>query len=366
MALIIHSLKVHAMYVTSSEFKSGQPLADANACLVGMVVRNTTFGEGVITATYRDGTEYCDIVFAPDTAPRRYRIDLLTGWGKFFDDNSKEIAKRHESYQHCKVEATRDAPTQNTEHSGRRAMCAGDGSLQAFITAKQESDATAMSALIHARRIPHLLHFTRIENLERILIDGIVPRAALATGDFIANDLVREDGYTEASCLSIGFPNYKMFYKYQCKAPTDCVGWAVIAINPQALLNQPCLFYPTNAAAHESRRQSQADVTALAGTAGLQAMFAEPYAGLRSSLGLPEHYTTDPQAEVLAFGNIGPEYFTSVELYAASRRADVETRIHERLPSLRILKSSSWFNCRNDHEFWKGRRIWQPLASSQL
>jgi hypothetical protein len=366
MTFIRHSLKVHAMYPLSSELLSGQPFADANACLVGMAVRSATHGEGVITATYGGDTEYCEITFAPTTAPLRYRIDLLTGWGRFFDDKSKEIAERRERRQQLMTEAARNVASRNAEHSVRRALHAGNGSMQAFITAKQEADASAMRALLHARRIPYLLHFTRIENLERILIDGIVPRAALAAGDFVANDLVREDGYTEASCLSIGFPNYKMFYKYQCNTPTDCAGWAVVAIDPEALLDQPCLFYPTNAAANESRRQSQADVTALIGATGLQAMFEEPYAGLRNSLGLPEHYTTDPQAEVMAFGNISPEYFTSVALYAASRRADVEAQIHEHLPSLPILKGSDWFSCRNDHRFWKGRRISELHSPAQL
>jgi hypothetical protein len=95
-------------------------------------------------------------------------------------------------------------------------------------------------------------------------------------------------------------------------------------------------------------------------------MFEEPYAGLRNSLRLPEHYTTDPQAEVMAFGNISPEYFTSVALYAASRRADVEAQIHEHLPSLPILKGSDWFSCRNDHRFWKGRRISELHSPAQL
>ncbi len=354
------------MYVSSSEFLSGQTFPDANACLVGMEVRNATLGEGVITATYRGDTEYCEVSFAPDTASIRYRIDLLTGWGHFFEDKSKEIAERREQYQPRKAGSAQNAANRNVEQSMRQALHAVDGSLQAFITAKQEADASAMRALLHARRIPYLLHFTRIENLERILIDGIVPRAKLAAGDLVANDQVRDDGYTEASCLSIGFPNYKMFYKCQCNAPIDCAGWAVIAIDPEALLDQPCLFYPTNAAASESRRQSQTDATALMGAKGLEGMFAEPYSGLRNSLGLPEHYTTDPQAEVLAFDTIGPKNFTSVALYAATRRADVEAQVHEALPSLSILKGSGWFDCRNDHGFWKGRRISELHSPAQL
>jgi hypothetical protein len=359
MAFIRHPLKVSAMHINAPAYSLYQPFADANACLIGMKVRNVTFGEGEITRTYSDDTDYCDIVFAPTAAPRSFRIDVLTGWGNFFENKSKEIAERREQCQRRKTEAARIAAAKNAERAAQRALRADNGSLQAFVAAKQAQELAAMRTLIHTRQISHLFHFTRIENLEQILTDGIVPRAALASGSFVANDLLRADGYSEASSLSIGFPNYKMFYKYRSNAPIDCAGWAVIAIDPEAMLDHPCLFYRTNAAANESVCQSQRDRAALMGEAGLQAMFAEPCAGLRNELGLLVHYTTDPQAEVLAFGNIGAEYFTGVALYGADRRTALEDRISDISPSLPILNHRDWFDARHDYKFWKECRIGQ-------
>jgi hypothetical protein len=67
------------------------------------------------------------------------------------------------------------------------------------------------------RRIDTLVHFTRLENLVGILAEGILPRSTLEgrPSGVIFNDDIRTDNHKEAVCLSISFPNYKMFYKYR-------------------------------------------------------------------------------------------------------------------------------------------------------
>jgi hypothetical protein len=64
------------------------------------------------------------------------------------------------------------------------------------------------------RDIETLVHFTRVENLSSILQNGLLSRKALETSgqQFLFNDPDRIDGHKEAICLSISFPNYKMFY----------------------------------------------------------------------------------------------------------------------------------------------------------
>jgi len=75
----------------------------------------------------------------------------------------------------------------------------------------------AIRAYCAARRIDTLIHFTRLENLAGILADGILPRSAPGgqARRVIFNDGVRIDGHKDAVCLSVSFPNYKMFYKYR-------------------------------------------------------------------------------------------------------------------------------------------------------
>lgn len=60
------------------------------------------------------------------------------------------------------------------------------------------------------RGIKNLSHFTRESNLDSILQRGLITRDLLTREGYHSfNDSVRADG-TNAVCLTIGFPNYKM------------------------------------------------------------------------------------------------------------------------------------------------------------
>src|SRR5436190_20996431 len=98
-----------------------------------------------------------------------------------------------------------------------------------------------------ARRIDTLVHFTRLENLAGILADGILPRATLETASrrVIFNDDIRTDGHKEAACLSVSFPNYKMFYKYRSADQTAT--WTVLLIQAEVLWELDCAFCWANA-----------------------------------------------------------------------------------------------------------------------
>ena len=69
------------------------------------------------------------------------------------------------------------------------------------------------------RGITTLIHFTRIENLQNILQEGLLGRSFLEERrqEFLFNDNDRADGHKEAVCLSISFPNYQMFYRIREK-----------------------------------------------------------------------------------------------------------------------------------------------------
>ena len=84
----------------------------------------------------------------------------------------------------------------------------------------------AIQNFVNERGIKYLAHFTQIENLSSILDNGLIPVAPLSkTGiDYVNNDLYRIDDCEDANCLSIQFPNYKMFYSYRVEQPETVFG----------------------------------------------------------------------------------------------------------------------------------------------
>ena len=68
-------------------------------------------------------------------------------------------------------------------------------------------------------KIPYLVHFTHVSNLESILQNGLLSREKVdALGhDAMINDELRLDNHKETISVSIAHPNEKMFYKYRTK-----------------------------------------------------------------------------------------------------------------------------------------------------
>lgn len=100
-----------------------------------------------------------------------------------------------------------------------------------------------MQNFVATRSIRNIVHFTRLSNLASIIANGIVPRSTLVAKNllFEYNDAYRHDGYLNASCFTIGWPNYKMFYPIRCSNPD--VNWAVIECSPAILWEKPCIFF---------------------------------------------------------------------------------------------------------------------------
>lgn len=143
------------------------------------------------------------------------------------------------------------------------------------------------------RGITHLVHFTRACNLETILQLGLVPRDTLKKTDFAHfNDQYRLDD-TNAVCLSIGFPNYKMFYGLRKNHPN--VDWVVLAICPSALWMLCCAFCVANAASSEITRTPLEQRCNLA---ALQSMYADCDNKTRSSLNPPRYTQLFKQNEI--------------------------------------------------------------------
>lgn len=164
--------------------------------------------------------------------------------------------------------------------------------------------------IIIKRNIKHLIHFTRIENLENILVNGLIPRNGMKDefvdllsfwmdeneeengGKYFYNDLNRLDNKLDYSCLSVGFPNDKMFYKLKLECPH--AKWVIISISPQILVNHECLFYPCNAA---SGLVNSVPTDNYKGAEAFENMFQNE-----------NSYPQDVQAEIMVKGVIDPKY----------------------------------------------------------
>mgnify|MGYP003588228517 FL=1 len=164
--------------------------------------------------------------------------------------------------------------------------------------------------ILQERQIQYLCHFTRLENLESILTYGLIPRNNLYNSVFnpnpslhvsgLFNDTVRADEKTNAICLSITFPNSKMFYKLRKEQENS--QWVVIVLHSTLLVNKNCAFYPTNAANNSVRHF---DIGDFQGGSALQMLFDGTDEERKSLLSKDP---TDVQAEVLVFDNIETNY----------------------------------------------------------
>lgn len=203
-----------------------------------------------------------------------------------------------------------------------------------------------MERLLAERGIRALYHFTQAENLESIFAHGLLPRGLLERQGIPAhfNDGLRLDDCRGAVCVSIGFPNYRMFYRFRQK--DTAVQWAVLRLRVQVLLDCPCIYCWTNAG------NAQVYNTPPARRAGGRAflkMFAEREGGpTREEMQLPCYYPTDPQAEVLVFGRILPGYIVQVDFEDLA----AYSRYRGKIPA-RCAVNAQLFRPRRDWPYWK-------------
>ena len=200
--------------------------------------------------------------------------------------------------------------------------------------------------LVKARGIKHLLHFTRLDNLDSILQYGLISRQRIAelglSSDF--NDDYRMDGQEDSISCSVEFPNYKMFYKLRMANPT--VDWVVIALKSSVMWRKDCAFCATNAASN--------DVTGIPienrmGESAFESMFDEVDGKPeRSKMQLSDRAPSDPQAEVLVFGGIETEYIAAV----VPEKEAIKDRLSKRHPDIGFQLYSYFFNARIDYQHW--------------
>jgi len=204
--------------------------------------------------------------------------------------------------------------------------------------------ATTIQEFVAERGITYLMHFTRASNLDSILARGLVPRNTLILEGFDGlNDQYRIDG-TNAVCLSIGFPNYKMFYGIQ----KDHAGetWVILWLHPQALWDLDCAFCIANAA---SNGVTSIPLEQRRGLAAFQAMYADWPTKPRAELNIPNHYPTNPQAEVLALQGVPRQYVLGI----ITLNETVRQSLIAKYPGVDVRAITQYFRYRGDFAHWK-------------
>ena len=190
------------------------------------------------------------------------------------------------------------------------------------------TSAAEIEARVKALELPYLVHFTRVENLPSIMQHGLCSITTLTEADvgFTANDRLRLEGRPDAVCLSVSYPNEKMFAHYRWKAPEQA--WVVLVIDRSVLWTLNVAFCNHNAADHRIRQQPLDDLKTVSAFDNL----FNPVQGLpsREESKLLAFDPTDVQAEVLAFDTVSPDLIKGVVFSDASSQHNFRHCIGDR------------------------------------
>lgn len=201
----------------------------------------------------------------------------------------------------------------------------------------------SIEEIVRQRGIMHLMHFTRVDNLQSILEYGLIPRAYLNEVQAAFNDAYRFDNCENAVCTTIEFPNYKMFYQLRCDNPDT--QWAVLRLDAQILTDFDCAFCQVNAGSAASYTIPLAERK---GADALAKLYAPVVDGVRRSLLIPPSYPTSPQAEVLVFNTIPPEYIEAVYFNSVKVLRFFKSMAYP----VYMAVDTDWFFPRTDHRLW--------------
>lgn len=208
-----------------------------------------------------------------------------------------------------------------------------------------------MKEAVAEKGVKNLYHFTNIENLENIFMHGICSRKKLDQENIKSfyNDASRLDNCLSSICMSIEFPNYKMFFSLRDK--NKDIKWAIIKINSRLLSDIECAFCWTNAA---DKSVSSIPIRRRMGKDAFLKMFEEREGyPSRKVLGIPKNYPTNPQAEVLVLDTVSVEYIDEI-IFSNKIEMEILEKINKIKPdNISVKKDESKFFPRIDHKHWK-------------
>lgn len=187
--------------------------------------------------------------------------------------------------------------------------------------------AAHIAAVVAARGIEDVLHFTPRDNLPGILEHGLLGRTALAGAahGFRPSDASRLDGRDEAISVSVSCYYPKMFRAKRDRARR--VPWIILVLDPRLLWTRHCLFYRRGA----TTRITQQDLRKRYGGFAFERLFADCSSGLdargsgfRAAHDLPPDWPTFPDSEVQVLEPVPPELILGAWVETARDREWVE------------------------------------------
>ena len=327
--------------------------------LKGVIVNHIIFGEGII----KDYDEnYITISFSQGEKMFVYP-DAFEKYLSVENDEIKEFINLEiEKKKYNNEEPTVESNSSLSDDEFKKLI---ESIINEFFSKEKENlpnikkeQTEEIKNIISNRGIEHLVHFTRIENLNSILQYGLVPvilQEQMGINS-VRNDEQRIDSKLDCTSCSITFPNYRLFYKFR---EYDYPGtrWVVLAIDKSILFSPSNItfFCYTNAARVIPQTRNLEDLCTVN---AFKNMFCDTIIingrrVRRELLNINDNFTTDPQAEILISDIIDKEYINCIYF-----QNEDDLQYYKENYGLDILKKYNYdidrnfFDARTDYDFW--------------
>lgn len=211
--------------------------------------------------------------------------------------------------------------------------------------------------IIKQRKIQNLTHFTKIENLESILTNGLLSRKYLDSNKIkhAFNDNERWDNKINATCLSIEFPNEFLLKKFKEKYIN--AKWVIILLDIK-LLNNNCNKYFCNKNAGGASSWLNCDYSQT--FHAFESLFNEKInsksLARSDQLYIKKYLPTDVQAEILIEDNIQPKFIKKLIFETQNDLEICKSSFVDKglLEKYNPIVNSQFYNSRQNF-FWEDR-----------